>query len=78
MITEVKDFFPQEILDKILFIANNNEYEDINYSVTSGIRKRLDLWSLDISKDIISNLSIKKEILKKKNLIKYQGSSEKN
>ena len=51
-VTEVKDFFPQEILDKILSIANNNEFVDINYSVASGIRKKLDLWDLDVKQDI--------------------------
>lgn len=46
-VTEVKDFFPQEILDKILSIANNN-----TFTYDKPFRDILDLYDFDIFKDI--------------------------
>ena len=53
-VTEVENFFPQEILDKILSIAktNNNKFIDVPYSIKGGNRKKLDLCDFDISQDI--------------------------
>ena len=51
-VVEVENFFPQEILDKILSIANNNTFGSHPWTYEKPSRDLLDLWELDIRQDI--------------------------